>query len=641
MITSEKKWYEGWEKDFSKDYLETLYKPSVLEIMDFLGDFLRKQASGTCYEVLAAQPGHGKTSALKVFIKKMIQHKHSVCGGLIVLREKEQMRELEEFASGFKYGVLYVDSDNFQEVKVHIPKYQFVIISHERLRSIALDRERINLDLFTKWRGYKRVIIIDEAPSFVDSAIIELDKGLEWLDDCFQAAKNMFSSEQRIMIRSIIQILIAKELIENKGPLTGALKKHIDDSPKFAKILNDFFKEVDNYIDNMGIDSRSMYKWFKKLYNEENIGYIDPGFYLDNYSDHKKIICSQRIDYRQLKCSILILDGTAMHTKKIYNNEYVITSLPNHTKYERLLIYQRRINTSARRRKNKIRLPIQKLIAKDIQNIKHKGINPFPLMNKYEINDYLKLKVINKQDYERYFLPSPEENMLPINLLNTIGKNHLANQNSLYLTSLPTRTASYYKAIAISLYKDSDIPLNMSMNAKEKKQKEMWFADQRIEELYQECLLSELYQIIHRSNIRNLSAPSYEKVHIFIATNFDHIINKLLDMFGTPVKFERNDVEDLLKFQHRVEQKITSFANKIKKEQIKLPNRIGKIEDGSSLKNLINKNWNNEERKREIIAAFHKNGLDIIERKNKSGETWKYIDYLKNTINMEQDQKKR
>ena len=78
----------------------------------------------------------------------------------------------------------------------------------------------------------------------MDSAIIELDKGLEWLDDCFQAAKNMFSSEQRIMIRSIIQILIAKELIENKGPLTGALKKHIDDSPKFAKILNDFFKEL-------------------------------------------------------------------------------------------------------------------------------------------------------------------------------------------------------------------------------------------------------------------------------------------------------------------------------------------------------------------------------------------------------------
>ncbi|CAM4101964.1 hypothetical protein BAQ48_00085 [Bacillus luti] len=628
MLSTEKNWYEGWETFFSNEYLDTLHIPSVLEIMDYFEVFLKKQSEKTVYEILNAYPGHGKTTALKIFIRKLIENKHSV-GGIIVLREKEQMREVEQFVSDEKYGVLYIDSENYQEVQAHIPKYQFIIISHERLKNIALEKKNIKkLHHFTKWKDQQRVIIIDEAPPFVDSSIFELDKSLDWLDDCFLAAKNVFSSEDKIRIRSIIQILMATELIENKGPLTNALKKHLD-SQRFAKTLNTFFNDIDYHIDKItSIDSLNMYRWFKKLFNEEKSGYIDSGLYLDNYSDHKKIICSQRIDYRQLNSSILILDGTAVHTKRIYNNEYIITSLSNHTKYERLFISQRSINTSARRRKTKLGLSIQGLIAKDIKKIQSKGINPFPLMNKFEVKEYLNLNVISKQDYERYFVSSLEENVLPINILNTIGKNYLANQKSLYLTSLPNRPAVHYKAIAVSLYKNSEVPLNLSMNQKEKKQ-EMWFADKRIEEIYQECLLSELFQIIYRSNIRNLLGESYEKVHIFIATNFDHIIDKLLKMLNYQVEFERSPVESMTKFRQVIEKKATFIANKIKKQKINLPKTIGRIEDGSSVKNLINSNWHDEEKKREIIAAFNRSGLDIIEKENNSGRIEKKIDYLK------------
>lgn len=594
--------------------------------MDFFEEFLDPSIE-TRYEVLNAKPGHGKTTALKVFIKKMIQQRRGL-GGLIVLREKEQMREIEAFVSGNKNGVLYVDSDNFQDVKDHIPKYQFIIISHERFKRMALQRTSKSFGRYEKWEGVKRQIIIDEAPPFVDSAVFELGRSMEWLNDCFHAAKNVFSDAERIKVRSMIQILLAEEFLENKERLTEALKQHLD-SNRFANDLERFFKEVDSHIDKVvSTESLGMYNWFKRLFNEDNIGYLDAGIYLDNYSDHRKIICSQRIDYRHLGCSILILDGTATYTKTIYNNEYHITSLSDYTKYERLTIYQRCINTSARQRKNKVGLTIQKLIAKDIQDIQNEGINPLPIMNKFEIPIYSKLKAISKEEYQRFFQEDIEENTLPINLLNTIGKNQLVDQISLYLTALPNRPAIFYKEIAISLYKDSKDPLNLSMNQKDKKHSNMWFADQRIEDIYQECLLSEIYQIIHRSNIRNLLVPSSEMVHVFIATKFDHIIENLLQIFNGHVKFERHQMERLSKFQERIGGKVKELAKKIEKEKIKLPNRIGKIENGSSIKNLINQNWKDEEKKREIIEAFHSSGLDIIEIENNSGKVWKEIDFF-------------
>lgn len=632
----EQQWYDGWEKEFPKDYVETLHKPAITEIMDYFQKFLEKQNLNSCFEVLNAFPGHGKTTALKLLVKKLIENKFPK-GGLIVCREREQMGEIEGFAAaGSKLGVLYVDSENFREVRQFIHKYQFVVISHERLKNIALSpNPSENESLY--WNNQKRFIIIDEAPTFVDSVEFDIGNGLGWLDDCFHAVNTNkgFVSEEIIILRSVIQMIMAKELLRNTGYLTNPLKVHLD-SPNLSKTVNDFFEIMDLHISKItNKDSLSLYKWFKRLYTEDDVGYIDNGFYANQYSDHKKIICSQRIDYRSLGCSILILDGTAIHTPLLYNGEYGnIVELSNYTKYNRLTIHQRIINTSARRRKRKQGVTVQHLIASDIKSIKEdKGIRVsrlFPLMNKYEIYDYVKLDVISNQDYKSYFQVNNESGSSPINILNTIGKNHLANIHGLYLTSLPNRPASYYKAIAVSLYKESENPLNMSMERKDKVDQETWFADSRIEAIYRECLISELIQIIHRSNIRHLLVSSSDKVHVFIATKFNRLIGQLVSSIGSDkVSIKRYEVENHSRLEQKWDLKVKSLVNIIKRKNLMLPQPVGKIEEGTSMKNIFRNYWSDEEKRTLLIQIFHNNGLTVIEEPTQTGKLNKKIDYLR------------
>lgn len=630
MVEVKEKWYTGWERDFSKEYLKTLKTEALIESLDFFDAFMERSKIDSAYEVLNALPGHGKTTALKIFIKKNLENRSSV-SGLIVLREKNQMKELVSFAEGYPNEVLYVDSENYHHVKAFISDYQFVIITHERLKNLILNEGTTNhLLAFKNWKNRKRVIIIDEAPVFVDSTTFELGKGLEWLDDCFKAGGHIFTSEQQIMIRSLIQILLAREFLQNKEVKTKALISHLD-SEIYREVLIKFFEIVENHIEKISkAESIGIFHWFKKLVYVDATGYIDTGFYSESYSDHKKIICSRRIDYRKSGCSILILDGTASHTQEIYNKEYRIHSSFNHTKYERLKIHQQRINTSAKKRRVMKGFSTQKLIASDIQSIQQNlGIVPFPIMSKFEIKEYVKLNVISKKNYETYFqISDSDDSTLPINLLNTVGKNYLSDQSCLYLTSLPNRTASYYKSIAISLYEDADAPLDFSMNVKDKKNKNAWFADERIEKIYEESLLAELFQIINRSNIRNLSVSSNEVVRIFIATNFDHLIEGMMKMFDGKVSLIQTDVEKDSKFEARLDEKVKEAAEKISNENIKLPATVGKITNGSALKNLLNQHWHDPKKKEIITAVFRRNKFDITERTVKSGKVNKEVGYF-------------
>lgn len=612
MTTIKETWYSDWEKDFPENYLQTLNKTALLENLSFLEGFLQRQETGLRYEVLNAQPGHGKTTALKIFIKKMIQQKRSV-GGLIVLREKTQMKEMEVFASGFKNGILYIDNENYQEVKGYIPKYQFVIISHERFKDITQNHSTLNSFVhYESWNQKKRAIIIDEAPNFVESFIFELGKEMTWLNDCFKVNNSLLSSIDKVLIHSLMQSLLAFGFIGNGSSITTALHRYAWNE-LVEKRFADFFKFVDHHCAKISSsESLNAYQWFKKLYYEDHVGYIDSESLREEFSDYK-IICSRRINYRELGCSILILDGTASFTKKLYNDEFQIYSLPIHTKYERMSIYQRRINTSAHKRKNLSR-SVQHLIASDISKIRtEQGIKPFPLMNKFEVKEYVKLGSIDEEEYRKYFQVSLlEEQTLPINILNTVGKNDLANQNSLYLTSLPNRPASYYQAIAISLYKEDEVPLNLSTNKKNTKSKS-WFVDERLEGVYQECLLAEVLQIIHRSNIRNLMMPSHEKVHVFIATQHDEIVQRLAEALGERVLFERIDVENLFTLRKKAEKEVAKIAAKIRREKIVLPKSVGRLEDGTVMKNILQKNWSNEEKRKEIRAIFQQHQLDVIE----------------------------
>lgn len=630
MLEVKDKWYAGWERYFSKSYVDTLKKEALLESLDFFDEFIQRQELEPVFEVLNAQPGHGKTTALKIFIKKNLESQ-SLVSGLIVLREKKQMKELEAFTAEYLNAVLYIDSENYHEVKPFISDYQFVIITHQRMKSLILNAETTNhLSLFQEWQHKRRVIVIDEAPVFDDSAIFELGKGMDWLDDCFKAGGHIFTSEQQVMIRSLIQILLANEFIHNKEAKTSALKSRLD-SEMYLNVLKKFFEVVENHLDRLNkAETVGVFQWFKKLFNQDGIGFIDKGFYSERYSDHKKIICSRRIDYRKSGCSILILDGTASYTPEIYNGEYKMRSLVNHTKYERLIIHQRRMNTSIQKRKSKTGSSTQKLVAKDIETIQRDlGVRPFPLMSKFEIKAYVKLNVISKMDFEKYFKDADSaDSALPINLLNTTGKNYLLDQSGLYLTALPNRTASYYKAIAISLYAEADTPLSLSMDVKDKEKELAWFADKRIEKVYRESLLAELFQIISRSNIRNLSVSSDEKVHIFIATNYDHIVEGMMKMFQGKASFTQKEVERDSKFESVIEQQVKEAAKKIFREKIHLPAAIGKITDNTILKNKVNQNWHDPEKRTFITNAFRQLNLEIYEEPVEGGKVYKKVKHL-------------
>lgn len=630
MLGTKEKWYAGWERDFPESYVNTVKTEALLESLEFFDEFMKRQEVEPAYEVLNAQPGHGKTTALKIFIKKNLENQ-SLVSGLIVLREKKQMKELEAFTAGYHNGVLYIDSENYHEVKPLISNYQFVIITHERMKNLILNAETTNhLSLFQEWGHKRRVIIIDEAPVFVDSAIFELGKGMNWLDDCFKAGGHIFTSEQQIMIRSLIQILLASEFIQNKETKTSALLNHLD-SESYRKVLKKFFEVVENHVDRLNkAETVGVFHWFKKLLYQDGVGYLDNGYYSERYSDHKKIICSRRIDYRKSGCSILILDGTASYTPGIYNGEYKVRSLVDHTKYERIIIHQRRMNTSIQKRKSTTGSAIRNLVARDLQSIKRDlGVTPFPLMSKFEIKEYLKLNVISKADYENYFKEADSaDSVLPINLLNTTGKNYLLDQNGLYLTALPNRTASYYKAIAISLYDEAETALSLSMEVKDKEKELAWFADRRIEKVYLESLLAEIFQIISRSNIRNLSVSPDEKVHIFIATNYDHIVESLMKMLEGKARLEKKEVERDAKFEFIIEQQVKVAAKKILIKKIKLPAVIGKITDSATLKDKVNKNWHDPDKRAIITNTFQQFGLKIYEETVGDGKLYKKVNYL-------------
>src|SRR5690606_11611919 len=118
-----------------------------------------------------------------------------------------------------------------------------------------------------EWQHKRRVIIIDEAPGFVDSAIFELGRGMDWLDDCFKAGGHIFTSEEQIMIRSLIQILLASEFMQNKEAKTTALISHLD-SEIYEKVLKKFFEVVGNHLDRLNkAETVGVFQWFRKLFN--------------------------------------------------------------------------------------------------------------------------------------------------------------------------------------------------------------------------------------------------------------------------------------------------------------------------------------------------------------------------------------
>ena len=93
--------------------------------------------------VCSSRPGHGKTTALECLLKLQADETNSnrKIPALIALRDSDHMDHMRKVLEDHKpHGghVLLVDRHNLKAVESIIGNFQFVIISHQRLRNLAV-----------------------------------------------------------------------------------------------------------------------------------------------------------------------------------------------------------------------------------------------------------------------------------------------------------------------------------------------------------------------------------------------------------------------------------------------------------------------------------------------------------------------
>ncbi|OJF96169.1 hypothetical protein [Alkalibacterium sp. 20] len=630
------------------NHYANIHEAALSEILNYfevkVTDYLH--TGQPTYGVLNVKPGHGKTTALKLFLGSILNNKdknqedmllHNDFGCLIVLREVDQVKEMENFIKKFtekKNDVRFISSSNYKEVKKHMYNTRFLIISHERFRKMGVNRlEKMEIQPGQlEWEGKRRFIFVDEQPRFDYSATFDLDDNLSWVNAFFKVItrnKESLAPQEKVIIRSTISMLFAMELYKwhdydmdkpiplfseplNRIPL---VKEHENILKRFLELANHYVKYVESG------DVVSKFLWFEKLYKGTYNGHIDSGFFENSYHDFNKIICSQLIDYQKLDCPIMILDGSAHISKKAYET-YDVEELTSYIDYSNVTIHHRIINTTATSRSGPAYTSLN-YVAADIENLT--AGNDMSLNKIYPKSDerhYYRIGVVSKEEHTDRYYKNLDEDIRPLNLLNTTGKNDLESAAAIYLTALPTRAALSYKISAISHYSKEELKtLLLTSNNSVKETKAQWFADDRLETIYKEDLLSELYQIIHRSAIRNINRDTDIPIQIYIATKIKPIIADLKKWLPE-VEFTEEYVEKTIKIKKALVTDGEKFIKALKEYLGIFPITIGRVSKDKKItdpiKILINNNWEDTAIRSLFIDYFKEHGFDYREILNKN-----------------------
>ncbi|MEK4294045.1 hypothetical protein [Paenibacillus sp. FSL R5-0914] len=590
---------------------ENLLPIAFMETANVIKEYITASRIGEdVHWVCDSAPGHGKTTALKQVLMKECREPL-----LIVFNNRDTMRSF--YNSVFQYYkeeigatniIQYVDADNLDSVTESLSGYLFVCITQQRLRDLAIGMGNKNVYMsYQAQEGMnrrlkKRQLIIDEMPIFFNDCefdISEENNSVAWFDELAKSSdlEEFEAQSARITIMS----LIVNELKSKVQPSTMRLIRTIEGSKEEMNLRNALGKLTKN------CDSPTLlrqFEWFLKLLDEDGSGYID------RQRGLQKILCSVRIDYRKLG-SVLILDGSSPYSKILYNNEYQFIEMENYHDYSRLFVHWRDINTNldARRSPSK---GVQQAISDDIKLLRDNEYDVFPLMHKGDTKDYLNSGVITS-DQAKLFNERESDNDLPLNLLNTVGKNVLSGYDSLALLNLPIRYPVYYKKIAIGIY-GTDIDLSMA-----EKGIGRWFQDIRVEQIYNECLISELIQIIHRSGLRNVTATS--DVNIFIYSKSEQVVKRLSESLNVPsdnfttTKLNNNSLYGFGEKCREWAVKTREFCLKHESDfnnTLHLARKVG----GRPFKEWLNSNWVKAERRRTIEQEFSNMGLIIQVEKN-------------------------
>lgn len=627
MTNDINKIYSYLGEDHAKNINREAFNNISRILLDYENAYLDKEAVKW---VCNASMGHGKTTALTCWLKRLIDLIDDATDTLyipvlIAVRENSMGLEILNALNEHREGsAIYVCAENKNEAEKITQHTQVVIISHSRLVNLALGFG--NSYLYNTYivdeKRTKRIMIIDEKPSFTNSFNLDLGKsnnGLEWFD---KLVEQLETDEFEIQAnRTYIMNLIAEQLL-NVNSLTSALiptdKRESEQTERLLKTLDKLIGIEEN---KKKVLELNQLKLFQKLLLNDEAGRIDT--YSFDGKKGRKVMISEKIRYEKLGMNILILDGTANITKDQYELcDYELKKVKNYNDYSRLVFNIENIKTTKSSRENKNNA-VQKAIADRVNFLRQSRTDLVVLPSKNELNIYKDLKVIADDT--------------DLHLLNTVGKNPLKDKISIYLTSLPRRSPDYYKSIAIGLIDSisTDKPVDLSMNDKNTMN---WFKDRRLENIYTGELMAELLQIIHRTELRIIDSD--KQIDVFVAyddednNGFDTTkwsLSKQLnkDYFKGDAKIVSKVIDN--PYLHNRYEKIEEFANAIKNElssgSYDNEVRLSQIEGvGVKFQNWLKTHWNNK--KEMILNTFEKYNLTIIEKKDRYSETTKYIKFL-------------
>jgi hypothetical protein len=563
--------------------------------------------------VLNAPMGHGKTTALTTLMKILGSNREQigVIPLLLVFPNTEAMSKV--VSEVIEYGkknyipalVTEVHEDNVTAIMDRINQFQFVCITQQRFRDLALQTEywRVyseHTPFYGKRGNISRHIICDEMPIFFNYCVFDVgstNNCVEWFDEL--AYLSHLNQDEKDFARNSIAQLLASEIKRGINGGTHCLEQQMLTS-EAEKLLNVLYKLNDKQATPEYI--RKL-RWFIRLLTEENVGHIDGN----------SLICSEWIDYKKMG-NILILDGTSSVTSILYENGgYEIVNVPNFHNYsKRLFINHMDINTSSRSR-NKADKGVQTAIRDSLQLIRSRGINPLPLCSKSDIEEYIKNGAITDNQKVHFV---EHDGVLSLNLLNVTGRNELSSYDSLAFLNLPVRPPQYYRIMAVGLY-GVDIDTRTSKEAGEKNGR--WFFDQRVEDLFIQSVLSDMSQIIHRTNLRNLNSD--REINIYMYHNQAYWNTRLQELFKLSTKnIRRIPIKN--KVLHHFDTKAQKWAERAKQICIEIDDGSNSIQPitpaviGNNFKKWLSEHWVNESKRGIIEIAFRENGLSIEENPN-------------------------
>lgn len=104
-----------------------------------------------------------------------------------------------------------------------------------------------------------------------------------------------------------------------------------------------------------------------------------------------------------------------------------------------------------------------------------------------------------------------------------------------------------------------------------------WFKDPFIQKIYSEEILSELVQIIHRTNVRRLNEDSDKPVYIYIASHLCDFLAELFEPYENIIFISDDALRDKLSLELQAKKNAQKILEHVNFDFTRFPIYPGKI----------------------------------------------------------------